>query len=691
MNNLIKRFTENSVRLMLFTLFLFLLFNVLTLSALQAYPVDKGSHATGQSYRDLPPGSAPAIAKAMLKDLPGDYQPRRDNKGFAMSNPSHGMDIAFTPDGLQVKSDGRNWGIVMTGIGTPGSVKPVEKAMLSNDDGMMVYARGDVSEWYINSPWGVEQGFTIGSAPGGKNRDSLVVELFLSGELLPSLNGDTLVLADAQGKSIVRYTGLQVFDADGRSLPAHLTLAGSTLRILVDDKHARYPVTIDPWFQQAKLTAGDGAENDQFGYSVAISGDTIVVGAPNNGAAYVFVKPAVGWSTMTQTAKMTASDGAADDYFGGSLAISGDTIVVGARYNNANGGASGSAYVYAKPASGWIDMTQTAKLTAGDGASGDIFGYSVAISGDTIVVGAIYNNDYSGSAYVFAMPPSGWYYMTQTAKLTAGDGAAQDQFGRSIAISGDTIVVGAPYDDDNGLYSGSAYVFAMPTSGWANMTQTAKLTAGDGAADDYFGESVAISGDTIVVGAYLDDDNGTSSGSAHVFAKPASGWADMTQTAKLAAGDGAAYDFFGESVAISGDTIVVGAYADDDNGSDSGSSYVFARPGEGWADMTHTAKLTAGDGAADDYFGRFLAISGDTIVVGALGDDDMGDLSGSAYVFELDTDNDGILDVNDNCPTISNPDQADRDRDGIGDACDDSDDRFPWPMFLPAIINNTQK
>jgi len=220
MNNLIKRFIENSARLLLFTPFLFLLFNVLTLSALQAHTVDKGSRATGESYSDLPPGSVPAIAKAMLKDLPEDYQLRGDNQYFSMSNPAHGMDIVFNPDGLQVTSGGKNWGMVMTGFGTPGSVRPVEKAMLINDNGRMVYARGDVSEWYINSPWGVEQGFTIGLAPGGRNGDGLVVELFLSGELRPGLDGDTLVMADAQGRSLVRYTGLQVFDVVGRRLPA---------------------------------------------------------------------------------------------------------------------------------------------------------------------------------------------------------------------------------------------------------------------------------------------------------------------------------------------------------------------------------------------------------------------------------------------------------------------------------------
>jgi len=195
----------------------------------------------------------------------------------------------------------------------------------------------------------------------------------------------------------------------------------------------------------------------------------------------------------------------------------------------------------------------------------DIFGVSVAISGDTIVVGASGEDSYTGSAYVFVKPTDGWSNMTKTAKLSASDGAMFDWFGHSVTISGDTIVVGA-FEDD------SAYVFVKPTGGWSNMTQTAKLTAG--VAGYNFGISVAISGDTIVIGA---EKVGLYRGSAYVFVKPTGGWSNMTHTAELIASDCARYDSFGISVAISGDIIVVGASGDNITYTDQGSAYVFQK------------------------------------------------------------------------------------------------------------------
>ncbi len=257
------------------------------------------------------------------------------------------------------------------------------------------------------------------------------------------------------------------------------------------------------------------------------------------------------------------------------------------------GSESGSAYVFVRSGTTW---SQQAKLTAFDAAAIDQFGYSVAISGDTAIVGAYGDDDAgsaSGSAYVFVRSGTTW---SQQAKLTALDAAASDQFGYSVAISGDTAIVGAYLDDDAGSASGSAYVFVRSGTTWS---QQAKLTASDGAASDLFGYSVAISGDTAIVGAYGDDDAGSDSGSAYVFVRSGTTW---SQQAKLTALDAAAVDCFGYSVAISGDTAIVGAYLDDDAGSASGSAYVFVRSGTTWSQQ---AKLTASDGAASDQFGIF--------------------------------------------------------------------------------------
>jgi hypothetical protein len=244
----------------------------------------------------------------------------------------------------------------------------------------------------------------------------------------------------------------------------------------------------------------------------------------NQGAAYVFVKPAGGgW---TQRAKLIAADGAQNDWLGVSAAISGDTVVVGAPFANVDGhNDQGAAYVFVKPGSGWAGtLTESAKLTAADGRAGDEFGRSVAISGDTVVVGAPPFADLSGgkgqgAAYVFMKPGSGWATTnTVNAKLTAPDGGAGDEFGLFVANRGDTVVVGAPGVNKA---QGAAYVFMKPGSGWATTnTVNARLTApaSDGGAGDEFGRSVAISRDAVVVGAWLADIGGNKDqGTVYVF------------------------------------------------------------------------------------------------------------------------------------------------------------------------------
>ena len=425
---------------------------------------------------------------------------------------------------------------------------------------------------------------------------------------------------------------------------------------------------IDP----SKLFASDGVADDEFGISVAVDGDIAVVGArqddTRNGSAYVFTKVSGVWS---QAAKLTASDGAADDEFGYSVAVDGDTIVVGAHQNDAdtNNNDEGAAYVFTKPALGWGDWSNldtngkaglTTKLTAFGAAAGDEFGISVAVDGDTILVGAHLedandddtdpNNNVtdSGAAYIFTKFSGVWdnapvsgNHRVETAKLVAADGAADDEFGISVALDGDTAVIGTRKDDDNGNQSGSAYVFTKVSGVWS---QKAKLIASDGAANDEFGISVAVDGDTIVVGAHQNDadTNNNDEGAAYLFTEPASGWVDMTQKAKLTASDAAANDEFGISVAVDGDTIVVGTHQNDaDTNNDEGAAYLFTEPASGWADMTQKAKLTASDAAAQDRYGYSVGVSGDTIAVGAPYNDyddtdaDTDDDEGAAYFLSV--------------------------------------------------------
>ncbi len=374
---------------------------------------------------------------------------------------------------------------------------------------------------------------------------------------------------------------------------------------------------------EVKITASNGAAHDCFGISVAISGDYAVMGAlgdddagDGSGSAYIFKRDGTAW---TEQAKITASDAAANDIFGTSVAISGDYAVVGAYGGDDAGSMSGSAYIFKCNETAWIEQ---AKITASDGAAHDYFGTSVAISGDYAVVGAYCDDDagaWSGSAYIFKRDGTAW---TEQAKITASDGAFGDNFGRSVAISGDYAVVGAWRDES---FSGSAYIFKRNGTAWEEQ---AKITASDGAASDYFGRSVAISSDYAVVGAEGDDGAGSGSGSAYIFKRNGTAWEEQ---AKITASDGAADDLFGKSVAISSDYAVVGAYQGDGACSDSGSAYIFKRNGTAWA---QEAKIAASDGAAYDWFGS-VAISGDCAIVGAYGDDDAGADSGSAYIYTI--------------------------------------------------------
>lgn len=381
--------------------------------------------------------------------------------------------------------------------------------------------------------------------------------------------------------------------------------------------------------RQNKIQAFDGAPEDFFGFSVAIFGNTAIVGANradsengavDTGAAYVFIRHNGSWQRQ---AKLTADDAKAADTFGGNVAIWGDTAIVGSIRNDENGEDAGAVYVFERDRSVW---RQQAKIIAPDGDAGDAFGQNIAIHGNTIVVGAPHDDDRgdgSGSVYVFARHLNRW---EQRTKLTASDGSPGDLFGISVALTNDTMLVGADLNDETAIDAGAVYVFVRAGGHWVEQ---AKLTAQDGADTDIFGVRVALSGDTALISARRDDDPdfGVDAGSAYVFARSDGIW---KQEAKLLAPDGAADDRFGRDVAIDQDIALIGAMHQDDRGENSGSAHVFKRTGSTWE---HVSKLTPEDGKPGDLFGWSVAMSHGNLLVAAPQRDTIGDGSGAAYIF----------------------------------------------------------
>jgi len=393
-----------------------------------------------------------------------------------------------------------------------------------------------------------------------------------------------------------------------------------------------------------QLVPQDGEAFDEFGFAVSVTNDTAVIGVPwddDNGTdSGSAYIYRFDGAVWVEEANLLPTDGAVDDRFGLSVSVSGNTVVVGAPTDDDNGTRSGSAYVFRHDGEKWA---QQDKLLPDDAEDGDVFGGSVCISGDTIVIGAVGDDDNglnSGSAYVYRYDGAKW---TQQAKLLPDDGKAVAVFGHSVSVSGETVLIGARFDGDNSTAFGAAYVYHYDGTLWV---QQAKLTASDRARRDNFGHSVSISGNTAVIGARGDDDNGTDSGSAYIFRFDGTKWAEE---AKLVPTDGANGDQFGSAVSIS-DHIAVIAAETDENGFNAGSAYVFRFDGTQWIEET---KLLPADGSAGDLFGSSVSISANTVLIGVKLDNNNEPDSGSANVYNLcrpcspDVNGDGKLDLTD--------------------------------------------
>jgi hypothetical protein len=575
--------------------------------------------STGRIVKQAPlRQTMPADLNRALEDARYRFAPaasgglRADNDANAFSARFSGPETAVTVRSREGRAEHITLALASYGWGS--SMRPAGPVtqMLASGKRLNRQYGPQLSEWFENAPQGLEQGFAIAHRATAPNSGSLRLKLQIAGGWsVRQLAGSVRLISQ---NLTLEYTALKVWDATGAVLPSHPEVSGAGIEIQVDDARAVYPITIDPLLrnltQQQELTAVDAAAGDQFGWSVALSndGNTALIGAnaKNNhvGAAYVFLRSGSGWALQqeltesnpgtfdlfgssvalssdgntaligayiknnlkgaasvfvrsgnvwTQQQELTASDAASGDNFGFSAALSsdGNTAILGAPVKNA---AKGAAYVFTRSADIW---TEQQKLTALGAENNDQFGISAALSsdGNTALLGAFLKNSAQGAAYIFTGPAGSW---TQQQELTASDAAPNDQFGRSVAISGDgaTALAGA---------LNKAYAFTTSPTGWTQNS----LTPSDGA-HGYYGWSVAISmdGSTSLVGAYMLNSH---QGAAYVFDRSAETW---NQRQKLTPLDAADNDQFGYSLALSADgsTALVGA----DGKTNTGAAYAFA-------------------------------------------------------------------------------------------------------------------
>jgi hypothetical protein len=541
----------------------------------------------------------------------------------AAENEAQGFRTVFERDNVTIHSthDAR-WHLEMrlVGIGHGTHLQPADRATgVQSTKNRVEYQRGSVTEWYLNGPLGLEQGFTLAEKPGSDDprAEDLQLELAIGGDLKPvATHPGVIDLQDARGLAPIRVRDLYVHDAKGTQLMAQMAVEGGYIRLRVDDRNAVYPLVVDPTFsQQAEFTASDAAANNFFGIAVAIDQDTALIGADDNvqggqtcGAAYVFLRSGTLWS---QQQKITPPTCATGDLFGASVALSGNTALIGAR-GRANG--QGVAYIYTRSGSTW---TLAATLAAPDGAASDHFGGITSLSGTTAVVTAFNHtaagNANAGAVYVFTGPS--WTLQQELQGTTVNQ-----FFGTSAAVdsSTSTLVIGAIGENS---FTGNAYVYT--SSGTWNLQATLPATGLTTGA--FYGYSVGISGNTAVVSAPHQSSN---LGAAWVWNRSGTTW---TQGTKLSATDGAAGDFFGWSVSLNVDTIAVGApYKTVSGNSQAGEAYQYFRSdGVNWVQQ---ALFVPSDPAASDHFGQSVSVSGGTALVGASGKNSG---AGAAYAFTV--------------------------------------------------------
>ncbi|HMV86208.1 MAG TPA: putative Ig domain-containing protein, partial [Blastocatellia bacterium] len=546
-------------------------------------------------------------------------------------NRAAGYDAYVTESGVSLALDRETKvSLHLHSLGYGDALRTVGSGAVSGDGQSITIERENIREWFVNGANGLEHGFTLNEAPRSRRNAAplrLALQVGAGWRATAHADGQHVTLRNDHGQTI-DYGKLSVRDAKWRAIPGKLTVANEQVVIEVADQDAAYPLTIDPLFTRGQtLLAEDPLPEAYLGQSVALVGDTALVGAPGDngarGAAYVFVRSGTTsnavWAIQT---KLLAFDGAAGDAFGTSVALSGDTALVGAPDGPGPvGGNQGVAYVFTRNGTAW---TQQRKLFANDGQNDVKFGTAVALDGDTALVGAPFQPTAgvtTGAAYIFTRNGTTW---TQQPRLNANDAATGDQFGAAVALDGDMALIGAPKNTVTFANQGAAYAFTRNGADW--VFQQRITASSQSAAGDNFGNAVALSGDQAAIGANLkgSDDRGK----VFTFRRGATGWGTTSSFEMPVPVAGA---HFGTALALRGNTMVVGAALGPiEAGADHRSAYIYTLNGQTWVSVK---QLGVGLGTPDDHFGYAVALDGNTVLVGVPFADAATNNQGAVYTF----------------------------------------------------------
>jgi len=370
---------------------------------------------------------------------------------------------------------------------------------------------------------------------------------------------------------------------------------------------------------------------DQFGWSVSVSGNRMIIGANRNnkevanaGAAYIYYSNGTQWLLEST---LIAPDAGINNYFGQAVDIKDNTAIVSAIYNDDLGDRAGAAYIFSRQENEWVFK---AKLLAPDGNSRDYFGSSVALCNNYVAIGATGNDaqkENSGAVYIYSNQTGTWQFKQ---KLMDPNGNKDDGFGNAVAMTTDQLIVGSYQNDEKAQNAGAVFIYRLTGAEWALTT---KLLAPDGNAGDLFGYACAINHNYALIGAQQHNHNNQITGAAYLYQRIGNSWRLSQQ---FMPNPGTDNDFFGCSVALSDQFVAIGAYGDDTKGSMAGAVWIYNLSNYQWIEW---GKLTADKGMAKDYFGNAIALSNNTLVVGAYGNDFIGNTTGAVWIYDLSVSN----------------------------------------------------